>query len=130
MTLKVGGRVKLAVELTLTGQVALAGESPTEPAAVVGFLALAAGTEGTVEEVDDDRQETKEVREYARLKSLLDDFGHQMPPGSRAQLVEQVAALEPAWIAYQEAEIPVRVRVRLDNGFVLRDTAGDVFVAV
>ncbi|MCX4985330.1 hypothetical protein [Streptomyces sp. NBC_00572] len=130
MTLKVGGRVKLAVELALTGQVAPAGESPTEPAAVVGFLALAAGTEGTVEEVDDDRQETKEVRECARLKSLLDDFGHQMPPGSRAQLEEQVAALEPAWIAYQEAEIPVRVRVRLDNGFVLRDTAGDVFVAV
>ncbi|MCB8901552.1 MULTISPECIES: hypothetical protein [unclassified Streptomyces] len=130
MTLKVGRRVQLAVELALTGQVALAEESPTEPAAVVGFLALAAGTEGTVEEVHDDRRESKEVREYARLKSLLDDFGHQMPPGSRAQLEEQVAALEPAWIAYQEAEIPVRVRVRLDNGFVLRDTAGDVFVAV
>ncbi|MFF5923864.1 hypothetical protein ACFY8C_36900 [Streptomyces flavochromogenes] len=130
MTLKVGRRVQLAVELTLTGQVARAGESTTEPAAVVGLLALAAGTEGTVEEVDDDRRESKEVREYARLKSLLDDFGHQMPPGSRAQLEEQVAALEPAWIAYQEAEIPVRVRVRLDNGFVLRDTAGDVFVAV
>ncbi|MFD3991210.1 hypothetical protein [Streptomyces sp. NPDC058548] len=130
MTLKVGRRVQLAVELALTGQVALAGESPTEPSAVVGFLALAAGTEGTVEAVNDDRQESKEVREYARLKSLLDDFGHQMPPGSRAQLEEQVGALEPAWIAYQEAEIPVRVRVRLDNGFVLRDTAGDVFVAV
>ncbi|MFE5659702.1 hypothetical protein ACFQ9H_26310 [Streptomyces sp. NPDC056517] len=130
MTLKVGRRVQLAVELALTGQVALAEESPTEPAAVVGFLALAAGTEGTVEEVHDDRRESKEVGEYARLKSLLDDFGHQMPPGSRAQLEEQVAALEPAWIAYQEAEIPVRVRVRLDNGFVLRDTAGDVFVAV
>ncbi|MCX5230676.1 hypothetical protein ABZY16_28720 [Streptomyces sp. NPDC006553] len=130
MTLKVGRRVQLAVELDLTGQVALAGESPAEPAAAVGFLALAAGTEGTVEEVNDDRRESKEVREYARLKSLLDDFGHQMPPGSRAQLEEQVAALEPAWIAYQEAEIPVRVRVRLDNGFVLRDTAGDVFVAV
>ncbi|MFB7408128.1 hypothetical protein ACFCZ2_13185 [Streptomyces sp. NPDC056202] len=130
MTLKVGRRVRLAVELALTGQVVPAGETPAEPAAAVGFLALAAGTEGTVEEVDDDRRESTEVREYARLKSLLDDFGHQMPPGSRAQLEEQVAALEPAWIAYQEAEIPVRVRVRLDNGFVLRDTAGDVFVAV
>ncbi|WP_395366390.1 hypothetical protein ACHGLA_34470 [Streptomyces sp. YH02] len=130
MTLTVGLRVQLAVELALTGQVAPAGESPTEPAAAVGFLALAVGTRGTVEEVNDDRQESKEVREYARLKSLLDDFGHQMPPGSRAQLEEQVAALEPAWIAHQEAEIPVRVRVRLDNGFVLRDTAGDVFVAV
>ncbi|MET7756446.1 hypothetical protein ABZT27_17315 [Streptomyces sp. NPDC005389] len=130
MTLKVGRRVQLAVELALTGQLAPAGEVPAEPAAAVGFLALAAGTEGTVEEVDDDRRESEEVREYARLKSLLDDFGHQMPPGSRAQLEERVAALEPAWIAYQEAEIPVRVRVRLDNGFVLRDTAGDVFVAV
>ncbi|MFB8079386.1 MULTISPECIES: hypothetical protein [unclassified Streptomyces] len=130
MTLKVGRRVRLAVELTLTGQVVPAGETPAEPAAAVGFLALAAGTEGTVEEVHDDRRESTEVREYARLKSLLDDFGHQMPPGSRAQLEEQVAALEPAWIAYQEAEIPVRVRVRLDNGFVLRDTAGNVFVAV
>ncbi|MFC9342625.1 hypothetical protein ACFT0G_39110 [Streptomyces sp. NPDC057020] len=130
MTLKVGRRVRLAVELALTGQVVPAGETPAEPAAAVGFLALAAGTEGTVEEVEDDRRESTEVREYARLKSLLDDFGHQMPPGSRAQLEEQVAALEPAWIAYQEAEIPVRVRVRLDNGFVLRDTAGNVFVAV
>ncbi|MBP2586513.1 hypothetical protein J3A78_006991 [Streptomyces sp. PvR006] len=130
MTLKVGRRVRLAVELALTGQVAPAGETPEEPAAAVGFLALAAGTEGTVEEVRDDRRESTEVREYARLKSLLDDFGHQMPPGSRAQLEEQVATLEPAWIAYQQAEIPVRVRVRLDNGFVLRDTAGDVFVAV
>ncbi|MFJ2931689.1 hypothetical protein ACIO8G_02865 [Streptomyces sp. NPDC087219] len=130
MTLTVGRRVQLAVELALTGQVALAGESPAEPAAAVGFLALAAGTEGTVEAVDDDRRESEEVREYARLKSLLDDFGHQMPPGSRAQLEEQIAALEPVWIAYQEAEIPVRVRVRLDNGFVLHDTAGDVFVAV
>ncbi|MFV6028583.1 hypothetical protein [Streptomyces sp. NPDC056264] len=130
MTLKVGRRVRLAVELALTGQVVPAGETPAEPAAAVGFLALAAGTEGTVEEVDDDRRESTEVREYARLKSLLDDFGHQMPPGSRAQLEEQVAALEPSWIAYQEAEIPVRVRVRLDNGFVLRDTAGNVFVAV
>ncbi|MFB7836373.1 hypothetical protein [Streptomyces sp. NPDC056056] len=130
MTLKVGRRVRLAVELALTGQVVPAGETAAEPAAAVGFLALAAGTEGTVEEVDDDRRESTEVREYARLKSLLDDFGHQMPPGSRAQLEEQVATLEPAWIAYQEAEIPVRVRVRLDNGFVLRDTAGNVFVAV
>ncbi|MFE5944693.1 hypothetical protein [Streptomyces sp. NPDC056480] len=130
MTLKVGRRVQLAVELALTGQVVLAGAAPAEVPAAVGFLALAAGTEGTVEEVDDDRRESAEVREYARLKSLLDDFGHQMPPGSRAQLEEQVATLEPAWIAYQEAEIPVRVRVRLDNGFVLHDTAGDVFVAV
>lgn len=130
MTPKVGQRVKLAVELAWTGQVTVVTESTEEPGDVVGFLALAAGTEGTVEEVNDDRQENQEVREYVRLKSLLDDFGHQMPPGSRAQLEEQIAALEPAWTAYTEGQIPVRVRVRLDNGFVLRDTAGDAFVAV
>ncbi|MFF9070456.1 hypothetical protein ACF09E_34440 [Streptomyces sp. NPDC014891] len=130
MTLTVGRRVRLAVELALAGQAAPVGEDPAEPAAAVGFLALPAGTEGTVEEVADDRRESEEVREYARLASLLDSFGHQMPPASRAQLEERIASLEPAWTAHQEAEVPVRVRVRLDNGFVLRDTAGHVFVAL
>ena len=51
--------------------------------------------EGTVERVDEHhRQQSHEVREYLRLKSLLDDFGHQMPPASRKQLEEQVGALE------------------------------------
>ena len=129
--LSVGQRVRLAADLRLAGSVTPVGEPSEETGVFATSLALAAGIEGTVERVDEHhRQQSQEVREYLRLKSLLDDFGHQMPPGSRAQLEEQVAALEPAWIAYQEAEIPVRVRVRLDNGFVLRDTAGDVFVAV
>ncbi|MFH9725810.1 hypothetical protein ACH4M4_23020 [Streptomyces sp. NPDC017254] len=127
MTLKEGQRVTLTVELELAGQLTAAAESPGESGAVVGFLSLAAGTSGTVEEVRDDRQESHEVREYLRLKSLLDDFGHQMPPGSRTQLEEQVGALEPAWIAYRDGRIPVRVRVRLDNGFVLHDTSEDLF---
>ncbi|WP_406082606.1 hypothetical protein OG468_37060 [Streptomyces zaomyceticus] len=128
MTLKEGQRVRLTVELELSGQLTTAADSPAgEPGAVVGLLRLAAGTEGTVEEVREDRQESHEVREYLRLKSLLDDFGHQMPPGSRTQLEEQIGALEPAWIAYRDGGIPVRVRVRLDNGFVLRDTSGDLF---
>ncbi|MFJ2054915.1 hypothetical protein ACIOMM_03135 [Streptomyces sp. NPDC087908] len=130
MTLTVGRRVRLAVDLALTGQVAPVGEDPAEPAAAVGFLALPAGTEGTVEEVAEDRAESEDVREYARLASLLDSFGDQMPPASRTQLEERVSSLEPAWTAFQEAAVPVRVRVRLDNGFVLRDTAGHVFVAV
>ncbi|MEU0401127.1 hypothetical protein ABZ318_12910 [Streptomyces sp. NPDC006197] len=126
MTLKEGLRVKLAVDLRL-GRVVPAGEDPAEEGAGAGFLALAAGTEGTVERVDEDRPQSQEVREYERLKSLLDDFGHQMPPGSRRQLEEQVGSLEPAWTAYRERRLRLTVRVRFDNGFVLDDAPGDLF---
>ncbi|MER5966467.1 hypothetical protein [Streptomyces sp. NPDC002057] len=122
--------MRLAVELAWPGPVALAAESPAEPGAVVGFLSLAAGTEGTVERVDVDRSQSQEVREYERLKSLLDDFGHQMPSGSRGQLEERIGALEPAWLAHQERGLLATLRVRLDNGFVLRDMPEDVFTAV
>ncbi|MGW6849093.1 hypothetical protein ACWGCK_10075 [Streptomyces virginiae] len=114
MTLNEGLRVRLAEDLTLTGSVTAAGD------AVAGFLALASGAEGTVERVDEHRPRSGEdVREYERLKSLLDSFGHQMPEGSRKQLKEKVASLEPAWIAFQEQRVRVTVRVRFDNGFVL-----------
>ncbi|MEV4430136.1 hypothetical protein ACN9M0_33345 [Streptomyces sp. R-07] len=130
MTLKEGRRVKLAVDLRLSGQVVPAGEPPAEEGAGAGFLALAAGIEGTVERLDEDRPQSQEVREYERLKSLLDDFGHQMPPGSRGQLEEQVGSLEPAWTAYQERKLRLTVRVRFDNGFVLDDAPGDLFLAL
>ncbi|XUM02919.1 hypothetical protein ACQ86F_05185 [Streptomyces venezuelae ATCC 10712] len=86
MTLTVGRRVRLADDLRLAGRVVPAGEPradtdpETDPGA--GFLVLAAGVEGTVERVDEDRPQSHEVREYERLKSLLDDFGHQMPPAA------------------------------------------------
>ncbi|MFF8381954.1 hypothetical protein ACF07V_38345 [Streptomyces sp. NPDC015661] len=128
MTLNEGGRVRLTVDLRLAGQLVPAGEAPPEAGA--GFLALAAGVEGTVERVDEDRPQSQEVREYERLKSLLDDFGHQMPPGSRQQLEEQVGSLEPAWTAYQERGLRLTVRVRFDNGFVIDDAPGDLFLSV
>ena len=89
----------------------------------------AAGTPGTVERVNEPQEPvpSPEVREYVRLKSLLDDFGHQMPPGSRGHLEEQVAALEPEWTAHQERKPGVTVRVRLDNGFVLDAAAEELF---
>ncbi|QES51783.1 hypothetical protein DEJ50_31940 [Streptomyces venezuelae] len=120
MTLEEGQRVKLAADLRLTGSVVAAG---------VGSLSLASGTEGTVERVDEPQelQQSHEVGEYVRLKSLLDDFGHQMPPASRKQLEEQIGALEPDWIAHQQQQPRVTVRVRLDNGFVLEDAHEDVF---
>ncbi|MFD7324100.1 hypothetical protein ACFV9D_23845 [Streptomyces sp. NPDC059875] len=128
MALKDGQRVKLAADLRLTGSVTLAEDAST--GAVVGFLSLAAGTEGTVERVDRHPQEqSQEVREYVRLKSLLDDFGPQMPPGSRKQLEDQVGSLEPAWIVYQEHKLSVTVRVRLDNGFVLDDADETLFTS-
>ncbi|MFG3517011.1 hypothetical protein [Streptomyces bobili] len=65
------------------------------------------------------RQQSHEVGEYLRLKSLLDDFGHQMLPESKRQLQEQVRALEEHWAAYQRRTLRVTVRVRLDHGFVL-----------
>ncbi|AJF68726.1 hypothetical protein [Streptomyces vietnamensis] len=132
MTLNEGRRVKLAVDLRL-GQVVPDGEDASGTGAGTGtgagFLALAAGVEGTVERVDEDRPQSQEVREYERLKSLLDDFGHQMPPGSRRQLEEQVGSLEPAWTAHQERKLRLTVRVRFDNGFVLDDAPGDLFTS-
>ncbi|GGU82994.1 hypothetical protein GCM10010275_17750 [Streptomyces litmocidini] len=129
MTLKEGLRVRLAADLRL-GRVVPAGEDPAEEGGGAGFLALAAGVEGTVERVDEDRPQSHEVREYERLKSLLDDFGHQMPPGSRRQLEEQVGSLEPAWTAHRERVLRLTVRVRFDNGFVLDDAPGDLFTAL
>ncbi|GGS19820.1 hypothetical protein Snoj_20380 [Streptomyces nojiriensis] len=124
MTLNEGQRVKLAADLTLTGSLTAAGD------AVAGLLALASGTEGTVERVDVHRpQSGEDVREYERLKSLLDSFGHQMPEGSRKQLQEKVAALEPVWTAFQEQQPHVTVRVRLDNGFVLDGTDEELFAS-
>ncbi|WKD30961.1 hypothetical protein [Streptomyces xanthophaeus] len=122
MTLNEGLRVRLAADLTLTGPVTAAGEP------VAGFLALASGTEGTVERVDEHQpQSGEDVREYERLKSLLDSFGHQMPEGSRKQLGEKVASLEPAWTAFQEQKLRVTVRVRFDNGFVLDGAHEELF---
>lgn len=119
-----GLRVRLTEDLTLTGSVTAAGE------AVAGFLALASGAVGTVERVDEHQpQSGEDVREYERLKSLLDSFGHQMPEGSRKQLEEKVASLEPAWIAFQEQKVRVTVRVRFDNGFVLDGAHEELFTS-
>ncbi|MGW6842411.1 hypothetical protein [Streptomyces sp. NPDC054958] len=124
MTLNEGLRVRLAEDLTLTGSVTAAGEP------VAGYLALASGTEGTVERVDEHQPRSGvDVREYERLKSLLDSFGHQMPEGSRKQLAEQVASLEPAWIAFQAQKVRVTVRVRFDNGFVLDGAHEELFTS-
>ncbi|MFD9359483.1 hypothetical protein [Streptomyces sp. NPDC060031] len=132
MTLKEGQRVKLAADTRLTEVIAVTEDSatgtPTEPAA--GFLSLAAGTEGTVERAVEHRHESHAVREYARLKSLLDTFGQDMPTQSRKQLEEQVGALEPEWIEFQQQRPRVTVRVRFDNGFILDDTDGDLFTSV
>ncbi|MGY4387325.1 hypothetical protein [Streptomyces sp. TE12347] len=124
MTLNEGLRVRLTEDLTLTGSVTTAGE------AVAGFLALASGAVGTVERVDEHQpQSGEDVREYERLKSLLDSFGHQMPEGSRKQLEEKVASLEPTWIAFQEQKVRVTVRVRFDNGFVLDGAHEELFTS-
>ncbi|THA49792.1 hypothetical protein [Streptomyces sp. A1136] len=128
MTLKEGRRVKLAVDIGLTDAVAMVEGSPTGSAA--GFLILAAGTEGTVDRVVGERDPGQEVREYERLHSLLDSFGHDMPPESKRQLEEKVASLEPAWVAHQERGAGVTVRVRFDNGFVLDGARDDVFTSV
>ncbi|MFI9150579.1 hypothetical protein [Streptomyces sp. NPDC053367] len=131
MTLNVGQRVRLAAELRLTGSVTSAGKPPEETGAFATTLALASGVEGTVERVDEhQRQQSHEVREYLRLKSLLDDFGHQMPPASRRQLEEQVEALEEHWVAYRQRMLRVTVRVRLDNGFVLDTAPEEAFTSV
>ncbi|MFC9816588.1 hypothetical protein ACFVJM_31520 [Streptomyces virginiae] len=127
--LQEGQRVKLAADLRLAGTVVTAGDSPAGEDAAVGSLALASGTAGTVERVDAprEREQSHAVREYVRLKALMDDFGHQMPPASRQQLAEQVASLEAEWIAHGRHGPRVTVRVRLDNGFVLDDAHADLF---
>lgn len=130
MTLKEGQRVKLAADTRLTDWVAMAGDSPASTETVAGSLSLAAGIEGTVERVVEHEHQSEGAREYERLKSLLDAFGHEMPTGSKRQLEEQVGSLEPEWIAYQEQRLRVTVRVRLDNGFILDDAHEDVFTSV
>ncbi|MFE1551905.1 hypothetical protein [Streptomyces sp. NPDC058718] len=151
MTLEEGLRVKLARDLRLAGALVAAGDDPmptdtdpdtetgsdadtdggTDGVAVGGSLSLASGTEGTVERVHDHRdrevRQSHGAREYVRLKSLLDDFGHQMPPETLRQLEEQIGSLEPEWIAHQGRRLRVTVRVRLDNGFVLDDVHEDLF---
>lgn len=128
MALEDGRRVKLAAELRLTGSVEPAGGSPATTGVAAGFLSLAAGTEGTVERVDEHvREQGPDVREYLRLTSLLEDFGSQMPPESRKRLEAQIGALEPAWVAHRTAEPQVTVRVRLDNGFVLDGVDATLF---
>ncbi|MFF7889398.1 hypothetical protein ACH40F_52655 [Streptomyces sp. NPDC020794] len=130
MTLNVGQRVRLAADLRLAGSVTPVGEPLEETGAFAASVALAEGIEGTVERVDEHhRQQSQEVREYLRLKSLLDDFGHQMPPVSRKQLDEQVGALEEQWVAYQRRMLRVTVRVRLDNGFVLDAVPEEAFAS-
>lgn len=126
MTLKEGRRVRLAADIRLADAVA----EDAEPSAggFVGFLSLGAGAEGTVERVvEEDRQPSQEVREYERLKSLLDSFGGDMPPESRRQLEEKVAALRPDWLAHQEQGLRRTVRVRFDNGFLLDGAPEDLF---
>ncbi len=86
------------------------------------------GTGGTVEHVVDHQDESDDVREYERLKSLLDAFGRDMPTETRRQLEEKVASLESAWNAFQERAPRVSVRVRFDNGFILDGAQEDVFV--
>ncbi|MFI5617779.1 hypothetical protein [Streptomyces sp. NPDC051567] len=127
MTLAEGQRVRLAVDIRLTEWVATAEDAPAPAGAVAGSVSLGAGAEGTVEQVAEQRHQSHEVREYERLKSLLDAFGHEMPTQSRRQLEERVGSLEPEWVAYQEQRLRVTVRVRLDNGFVLDDAHEDVF---
>ncbi|MEU5899038.1 hypothetical protein [Streptomyces venezuelae] len=121
MALEAGQRVMLAADTPLT-------ESAEVSGVVVGVLSLAAGTAGTVEQVVGHQDESDDVREYERLKSLLDAFGVEMPTESRKRLEEKVAALEPAWTAFQERAPRVSVRVRFDNGFILDGADGDVFV--
>ncbi|CAM5304039.1 hypothetical protein SAVIM338S_00490 [Streptomyces avidinii] len=130
MTLKEGRRVKLAADTRLTEWAAVTGDAPASPGNVAGSLSLAAGIEGTVERVVAHEHQSDGAREYERLKSLLDAFGHEMPTGSKKQLEEKVTSLEPEWIAYQEQRQRVTVRVRLDNGFILDDADESVFTAL
>ncbi|MFB9365810.1 hypothetical protein [Kitasatospora albolonga] len=111
MGLTAGQRVRLVADLGI-GE-AVSGE------ALVGFLSLGAGAEGTVERVDGELPEPEEVREYRRLKDLFDDYGHTMPEESRKRLESQLAALEPEWTAHQAHGPRVTARIRFDNGLVL-----------
>ncbi len=129
MTLMEGRRVRLATETRLIEAPAVADDPSAPPTGFAGSLSLAAGTEGTVERVVEHRHHSGEVREYQRLKSLLDAFGPEMPAGSRQQLEEKVGALEPAWTAHQEQGPRVTVRVRFDNGFILDDVDQALFTA-
>jgi hypothetical protein len=120
MTLEEGRRVRLTEDLGIGEAVA------GEPGAVVGFLSLAAGIEGTVERVDGELPESEQVREYERLKALFDDYGHSMPTESRKRLEAEIAMLEAEWAAHRERGSRVTVRVRLDNGFVLDGAHEDI----
>ncbi|GAB7184253.1 hypothetical protein ATKI12_4084 [Kitasatospora sp. Ki12] len=124
MTLEEGRRVRLAEDLELGAAVA------GEPGAVVGLLSLGAGLEGTVERVDGELPESREVLEYQRLTALFEDYGHTMPTASRERLEAEIAALEPEWAAYRERGKRVTVRVRFDNGFVLDGAHQDVLTAL
>lgn len=119
MTLMEGQRVQLATETMLIDAVAMTDGSSAAMTGSAGSLSLAAGTEGVVERVVEHQHQSEEVREYQRLKSLLDAFGPEMPAESRRQLEEKVGALEPEWIAHQKQGPLVTVRVRFDNGFIL-----------
>ncbi|WP_431775342.1 hypothetical protein [Streptomyces cucumeris] len=121
MTLKAGQRVVLAADTRLTDAAEVSG-------VIVGFLSLAAGTGGTVEQVIAHQDKSDDVREYERLKSLLDAYGSEMPTESRRQLEEKVGSLGPAWTAFQERAPRVSVRVRFDNGFILDGAHEEVFV--
>ncbi|MFF0411311.1 hypothetical protein ACFYUY_12775 [Kitasatospora sp. NPDC004745] len=129
MTLEEGRRVRLAEDIGIGEAFAAgpgeAGESG-ETGAVVGFLSLGAGIEGTVERVDGELPESHEVLEYQRLRSLFEDYGHTMPAASRERLEAQIAVLEPEWAAHRERGRRVTVRVRWDNGFVLDGAHQDV----
>ena len=120
MTLEEGRRVRLAEDLGIGEAVA------GEPGAVVAFLSLGAGIEGTVERVDGELPESNEVREYQRLTALFEDYGHTMPEASRKRLEAEIAELEPQWAAHRKQGIRVTVRVRFDNGFVLDGAHQDI----
>ena len=122
MGLTAGQRVRLVADLGI-GE-AVAGE------AVVGFLALGAGAEGTVERLDGELPEPEESREYRRLKDLFESYGHTMPEESRKRLTDQLAELEPHWAAHRERGSRLTVRVRFANGLVLDGAHEEIFAAL
>ncbi|MEU9378887.1 hypothetical protein AB0D94_34740 [Streptomyces sp. NPDC048255] len=128
MTLREGQRVQLAADTRLFDTAAVTDEPSAPAGALAGSLSLAAGTEGTVARVVEHQHQSDGVREYERLKSLLDSFGRDMPAESKKQLEAQVGALEPEWLDYQKQGPLVTVRVRFDNGFILDDVREDLFV--
>ncbi|MER5641043.1 hypothetical protein ABT095_29340 [Kitasatospora sp. NPDC002227] len=120
MILEAGRRVRLAEDLAIGDAVA------GDPGAVVGFLSLPAGLEGTVERVDGELPESPESLEYQRLSALAEDYGHTMPEASRTRLQDQLAELAPHWAAHRERGSRLTLRVRLDNGFVLDGAHQDI----